>query len=107
MPHHKEAKIPRKPSYHYDHLDDEDRKDMEYAKWLAIANNPLYDEDEKDRAYAKWYQYEKVCRHSNNFPPSYNDIVRPLPTKSKKEKSSSKHLSKHTSSSHDSKKFST
>ncbi|KAL2319354.1 hypothetical protein Fmac_028323 [Flemingia macrophylla] len=54
MPHHKEARIPRKPSYHYDHLDDEDRKHKEYAKWLAIANNPLYDEDEKDRAYAKW-----------------------------------------------------
>ncbi|KAL2325890.1 hypothetical protein Fmac_024948 [Flemingia macrophylla] len=86
MPHHKEARIPRKPSYHNDHLYDEDRKDKEYAKWLAIENDPLYNEDEKDREYAKWYQYEKAYRHSSNFPPSYDNIVRSLPTKSKKEK---------------------
>ncbi|KAL2336723.1 hypothetical protein Fmac_011169 [Flemingia macrophylla] len=50
----KEARIPRKPSYHNDHLYDEDRKDKEYAKWVTIENDPIYDEDMKDREYAKW-----------------------------------------------------
>ncbi|KAL2318756.1 hypothetical protein Fmac_032632 [Flemingia macrophylla] len=86
MPYHKEAMIPRKPSYHNDHL---------------------YDEDRKDKEYAKWYKREKTFGYDHNFPPSYDEIFSSLSTKSKKKKSSSKQFSKRTSSSHDSINYST
>ncbi|KAL2319816.1 hypothetical protein Fmac_028785 [Flemingia macrophylla] len=69
MTNHKEVKISRKPLYHVDHFDDEDRKDKEYGKWLA---------------------QEKTYRHNKKFPLSYNDIFIPLPTKSIKGRSPSK-----------------
>ncbi|KAL2319824.1 hypothetical protein Fmac_028793 [Flemingia macrophylla] len=63
----KETRIPRKLPYHNDNLYDEDRKDKEYAKWVAIENDPLYDEDMKDREYAKWSSLPILDTHENEI----------------------------------------